>query len=207
VFPPRRSSDLELDADALVLTLRAQRFFAVAADIAFALKNIENADAQRRSRRQDAVLLRLLAVADAGEHITQGIGHCHQLSPLPARLHNTRDQALVGQIAELHAAQPEFAVIGARTPRQLAPVADAGRVTIARNFRHLETCDQTLAFVERRVGRNRLQLRVTAGVFLHQLLATLVLVYRTQFRHDLSSLSFLKEPAWSRGDQAASFSC
>src|SRR3546814_9545889 len=42
----------ELDADALVLALGAQRFFAVAADIAFALENIENADAQRRSRRR-----------------------------------------------------------------------------------------------------------------------------------------------------------
>src|SRR3546814_7320162 len=54
----------QLDADALVLPLGTQRFFAVAADIAFALENIENADAQRRSRRQDAVLLRRLAVAE-----------------------------------------------------------------------------------------------------------------------------------------------
>src|SRR3990167_1583744 len=197
----------QLDADALVLALGTQRFFAVAADIAFALENIENADTQRRSRRQDAVLLRRLAVADAGEHITQGIGHCHLVSPLPARLHNTGDQALVSQIAELDTAKPEFAIIGARAARELAPVADAGRVTVARDFRHLEARDQTLALVERRVRRNRLQLRVTAGIFLHQLLATLVLVHRTQFRHDLSSLSFLKEPAWSQRDQAASFSC
>src|SRR3546814_2123553 len=69
---------------------------------------------------------------------------------------------------------------------------------MARNCRCLEGREQTLAIGERRIRRNRLQLRVAAGVFLHQLLATLVLVYRTQFRHDLSSLSFLKEPAWSR---------
>src|SRR3546814_3869295 len=50
----------QLDADALVLALGTQRFFAVAADIAFALENIENADAQRRGGRQDAVLLRRL---------------------------------------------------------------------------------------------------------------------------------------------------
>src|SRR3546814_13862641 len=71
----------QLEADALVLPLGTQRFFAVAADIAFALENIENADAQRRGGRQDAVLLRRLAVAAAGEHITQGIGHCHLLVP------------------------------------------------------------------------------------------------------------------------------
>src|SRR3546814_3182992 len=41
----------QLDADALVLALGAQRFFAVAADIAFALEHVENTDAQRRSRR------------------------------------------------------------------------------------------------------------------------------------------------------------
>src|SRR3546814_9789765 len=82
-------------------------------------------------------------------------------------------------------AKPEFGMISARAAGQLAPVTDAGRVAVARNFRHLEARDQTLAIVERRVRRNRLQLRVAAGVFLHQLLATLVLVYRTQFRHDL----------------------
>ena len=55
----------------------AEHLFAIAADIAFALKHIEHAGAQLRRRRKDRVLLRLLAVADAGEHITQGIGHCH----------------------------------------------------------------------------------------------------------------------------------
>src|SRR3546814_6839234 len=62
----------------------------------------------------------------------------------------------------------EFAIIGARAAGQLAPVTDAGRVAVARNFRHLEARDQTLAIVERRVRRNRLQLRVAAGVFLHR---------------------------------------
>src|SRR3546814_6326678 len=60
----------ELDANALVLALRAQRFFAVAADIAFALEHIENADAQRRGGSQDAVLLRLLAVRSE-EHTSE----------------------------------------------------------------------------------------------------------------------------------------
>src|SRR3546814_7995309 len=67
----------ELDANALVLALRAQRFFAVAADIAFALEHIENADAQRRGGSQDAVLLRLLAVADAGDRKSTRLNSSH----------------------------------------------------------------------------------------------------------------------------------
>src|SRR3546814_1642477 len=56
------------------------------------------------------------------------------------------------------------------------------------------------------VGRNGRQLRVATGIFLHQTLATLVLVHRTQFRHDLSSLSLLREHGLIPRDQAASFS-
>src|SRR3546814_10982796 len=114
-------------------------------------------------------------VADAGEHITQGIGHCHLVSPLPARLHNTGDQALVGQIAELDTAQPEFAIISARAAGQIAPVTDAGRVAVARNFRHLESRDQTLPIVERPVPPHRLSLPVAAALFLPQPLATTIL--------------------------------
>ena len=66
----------ELDAQAL---LAGQLFFGIAADIAFALKHIEHVGAQLRRRRQDRILARLLAVADAGEHITQWIGHRHSL--------------------------------------------------------------------------------------------------------------------------------
>src|SRR3546814_991417 len=65
---------LQLDANALH---GAHRFFGIAADIALALQHVENALTQLGSRREDTVLARLLAVADAGEHITQGIGDRH----------------------------------------------------------------------------------------------------------------------------------
>src|SRR5512139_2499729 len=68
----------ELDAQTL---LAGELLFGITADIAFALKHIEHMGTKLRRRRQDRVLARLLAVADAGEHITQRIGHRHQLSP------------------------------------------------------------------------------------------------------------------------------
>src|SRR6185369_11089158 len=67
----------ELDAKAL---LARQLFFRIAADVAFALKHIEHVRTQLRRRRQDRILARGLAVANAGEHVTQGIGHCHSVS-------------------------------------------------------------------------------------------------------------------------------
>jgi len=65
---------LELDAQALG---RTHSLFRVAADVAFTLKHIENPRTQLRRRSHNGILARLLAVADAGEHITQRIGHCH----------------------------------------------------------------------------------------------------------------------------------
>src|SRR5205085_8799106 len=66
----------KLDAQALVV---AQRLFDVAADIAFPLQHVEDAGAQLGRRAHHGVLARLLAVADAGEHVTQGIGQWHDL--------------------------------------------------------------------------------------------------------------------------------
>ena len=66
----------QLDAD----TLGGAHFFiAVTTDIAFALQHVEDADTQLRRGREDRVLLSALAVADAGEQVTQWIGHCHYM--------------------------------------------------------------------------------------------------------------------------------
>src|SRR4051794_5164649 len=108
-------------------------------------------------------------------------------TPLPARLGHARDQALVGQIPKHDPRQAELAVISARPAGQLAAVANPRRVPVARQFRHLETRDQALGLVPGLVVRDRLELRVLRSLLLHELLAPLVLVDRTQFRHDLSS--------------------
>src|SRR3954469_19997225 len=108
-------------------------------------------------------------------------------APLPARLDDTRDQALVGQIPEHDPRQAELAIISARTAGQLAAVTDARRVPVARQLRHFQARDQALGLVLRLVVRDRFELRVLRSLLLDELLATLVLVDRTQFRHDLSS--------------------
>src|SRR5215213_4835267 len=114
--------------------------------------------------------------------------------PLPARLGHARDQALVGQLPKHDPRQAELAVISARPAGQLAAVADPGRIRIARHLSHLETRDQALGLVPALVVRDRLQLRVLRSMLLDELPAPLVLVDRTQFRHDLSS-SPIREPA------------
>src|SRR6185369_14538603 len=109
------------------------------------------------------------------------------LNPLPARLDDARDQALVGQFPEHDPRQAELAIIGARTAGQLATVANPRRIPVARDFGQLEPRDQALGLVPGFVVRDRLQLRVFRRVLENELLAPLVLVDRTQFRHDLSS--------------------
>src|SRR5439155_18745488 len=118
----------ELDAQAL---LAGKLFFRIAADVAFALEHIENVRTQLRRRRQDRILARLLAVADAGEQITQRIGHRHSCNPLPARLYDAGNEALIGQFPEHDPRQAELAVISARTARDLAAVANPRRVPVA----------------------------------------------------------------------------
>src|SRR5690606_18159887 len=103
----------------------------------------------------------------------------------PARLDQSGNQALVAQIPELDPVEAELAIGAARAAGGGAAIAHAGRVPVARDLGQLETRDQALGFVERLVVRDRLQLRVLRGILLHELLATLVLVDGTQFRHGL----------------------
>src|SRR2546423_13830079 len=106
----------ELDAQAL---LAGKLFFRIAANVAFALEHVEDVRTQLRRRSQDRILARLLAVADAGEKITQRIGHRHSCNPLPARLYDAGNEALIGQLPEHDPRQTELAIICARTPCDL----------------------------------------------------------------------------------------
>src|SRR6185369_3652698 len=107
--------------------------------------------------------------------------------PLPARLDDAGDQALVGQLPEHDPRQAELAIISARPAGQLAAVANPRGIPVARHLGQLETRDQALGLVLALVVRDRLELRVLRSMLLDELPAPLVLVDRTQFRHDLSS--------------------
>ena len=61
------------------------------------------------------------------------------------------------------------------------------RVPVARQLGHLQARDEALGLVLGLVVRDRFQLRVLRSILLDELPAPLVLVDRTQFRHDLSS--------------------
>src|SRR6188508_1858564 len=104
--------------------------------------------------------------------------------PLPARLSQTGNQAFVAQFPKHDPRQAELAIIAARTTSQFAAVADAGRVAVTRQLGHLEARDEALGLVDRGVIRNRLELRNLRRGLRDELLATLVLVHGTQFRHD-----------------------
>src|SRR6478672_9405912 len=120
-------------------------------------------------------------------------------SPLPARLDDARDQALVGQVPKHDPRQTELAVICARTPGQLAAVANPRRVPVPRQLSHLQARNETLGLVARLIVRDLFELRVFRRILLNELLATLVLVDRTQFRHDLSSSLLIEADAPSGG--------
>ena len=114
-LPPRKDPKAALPAILglvmlyVVFGLASDSFLGIATNIAFALEHIQHVAAQLGRRRQDRILARLLAIANAGEHITQGIGHRH-IVPLPARLSETGNQALVAHFPKHDPRQAELAI-------------------------------------------------------------------------------------------------
>src|SRR5918997_5774590 len=73
----------------------------------------------------------------------------------PARLDEARDQALGAELPERDPRHPELAVSGARTPRDLAPVPDAGAGAVARQFGELQARLEALLHRPQLVVRDR----------------------------------------------------
>src|SRR6266700_3999304 len=63
---------------------------------------------------------------------------------LPARFDQARDQPPGAEIPKRDARQPVLAVVAARPARYLATIATAGRRRVARQFRELEGCRESL---------------------------------------------------------------
>src|SRR5271165_998362 len=76
---------LDLELGAAVAVVRGR----IAADVAFGLKHVENLLAKGGAGRRHLAALAHLRIADPGEHIAEGIVHCHDPCP-PHQLDLTR---------------------------------------------------------------------------------------------------------------------
>src|SRR4051812_1335648 len=101
----------------------------VVLDVALVLEDLGDGALHLRGGHEYADLLRRLRVADAGQHVGDGITHAH-MSLLPARLDHAGDLAAHRDLADLVAREAEFAERAARAAGDGAPVAqpDRGRV-------------------------------------------------------------------------------
>src|SRR6185436_19254562 len=130
-------------------------------------------------RHRDAGLLDHLRVANAGQHIGDGITHAHWISPgpsrrLPAGLDDAGDVALEGELTDLVAAETELAERAARAAGELAAVALARRVGVARQLLQLQTGGVALFVGLLRVVGDALEFVVLLGELGDQLLALLL---------------------------------
>src|SRR5450830_1333505 len=98
--------------------------------------------------------------------IMSPIGSFTISAPSPARLYKAGNQALGAELAQRDTAETMLAIIGARTPRQLATIADAGGRRIARQFSKLESRGETFLHRQRLIVGNRFELRAAIGELL-----------------------------------------
>src|SRR6266404_1856571 len=106
--------------------------------------------------------------------------------PLPARLDDAGQSARRRKFSQRQARKLEFAVHGARTARELAPIADARRRRIARQLGELEPGAEALLRRQLVVDSHGFQLGPLGGVLLRHSLAPLVLLDRTRLGHSMS---------------------
>src|SRR6516165_2471664 len=88
---------------------------------------------------------------------------------LPTRLDQARDQPLGAEIPKRDARQAVLAVVAARPARYLATIANAGRRRVARQFRELERCRESLLHRLGLVAGNGVEPSASAGMLVAQL--------------------------------------
>src|SRR5580765_1271275 len=113
------------------------------------------------SRRADWPLRMRVSKSPTGSVIAMVYG-----LPLPARLHDAGQSARRRKLSQRKARQLELAIDGARTPRDLAPIANARRRGIARQLGKLEPRAEALLWRQPVVDSHRLQLDALGGVLL-----------------------------------------
>src|SRR5690606_24982986 len=157
----------------------------VAADETLGLENVQHTTTQGRSRSRNGILATLLSVADAGQHIADGIRKAHLCLSLPARLDQTRDQAQVAQLTQGDTAHLELAIVTTRTTRHFATVANADLGGVARQFGQLEGRLEALLDRQVLILNGRLESSTLLSVLLRELRALIVLLDGTGLGHVL----------------------
>src|SRR5262249_48298883 len=74
-------------------------------DVALVLQHLRDRYLDLRGGNADGGLANRLGVADAGQHVGNGIGHAHAFGLLPARFDQSRDLAAQRDLAQLVARQ------------------------------------------------------------------------------------------------------
>src|SRR5687768_3498839 len=90
-------------------------------DVALALEDGGQRFLELRRGHPHRVVHRRVGVADAGQHVGNGVGHRHGVTPLPTGLRDTGQLARVRQLAYADATQPELAEHRVRATAATAP--------------------------------------------------------------------------------------
>src|SRR6185437_5411640 len=123
------------------------------------------------SRRADWPLRMRVSKSPTGSVIAMVYG-----PPLPARLHDAGQGAQRSELPQRQPRQLELAIHGARTARDLAPIANARRRGVARQLGELEPRAEALFRRQPVIDRHRLQLGALGGILLRHLGAPVVLL-------------------------------
>src|SRR5262249_34528775 len=135
VHPPPGARDAHDTRDRLlaaraILQVHAERPLLLVLDEAevlhepLLLEDLGDPDLEPRGGDVDLLVLGPTGVADAGQQVGDRIAH-HDRPPLPARLDDTRDLALQGQLPEADPARLELPQVSPGPATELAPVIGA----------------------------------------------------------------------------------
>src|SRR5574340_546305 len=136
-------------------------------DIAFVLQNLGDRHFDLGRRHRAGCFFNRLCIANAGQHVRDGITHTHIVYPLPACLDDARDLAPHCIFTQLPARQAKLAEYTTRAAGQLAAVALAHRAGIAGQFLQRLVRSHAVFIAGLHIGDHSLKLGTLGGIFFH----------------------------------------
>src|SRR5512139_4324136 len=136
-------------------------------NITLVLQHLGNRHFDLGRRHRDSRFFNRLRIADASQHVRDGITHTHIVYPLPASLDDARDFAPHRIFTQLPARQAKLAEHTTRTPGQLATVALTHWARVTRQFLQRLVCSHAIFVAGLNVGDHGFELGPLGGVFLH----------------------------------------